>query len=372
MALSKVRIGELITLNNKKNVEDIELPFYGINRDKVFMPTVASVETVERSKYKIITKGMFVFSGMQTGRDQCIRIGQYNNDFDALISPAYTTFDVTSDKVIPEYFFMLFKSIEMDRYGAFLSDGSIRSNLDWEVFCDMELDLPPIDIQRKYVAVYNSMMSNQKAYETGLEDLKLVCDAYIENLRKVYTPERIGTYLVETREKNINNRITLTQGVDVNMQFIPAKREAEDRESNIIVYDGQFAFNKVVKCNGTKLPIALRRGEPCVISGSYEVFAISKPEELDASYLMLWLSRSETHRLCGFNAWGSTRDVFTFDDLCELKFPIPPIDIQRSIANIYEVYIKRKELNESLKNQIKDLCPILIKGSIEEARKEVI
>ena len=151
------------------------------------------------------------------------------------------------------------------------------------------------------------------------------------------------------------------------MQFIPAKREAIDKESTRIVRNGQFAFNKVVKSNGTKLPIALRKGPDCIISGSYQVFEVVDKELLIPEYLMLWMARPETQRLCGFNAWGSTRDVFPFGELCELRFPIPSIDIQRSIVNIYDSYIMRKDINDRLKEQIKKLCPILIRGSIAEA-----
>ena len=52
----------------------------------------------------------------------------------------------------------------------------------------------------------------------------------------------------------------------------------------------------------------------------------------------------------------------------EVELPIPDIDIQRDIVNIYDAYMMRKDINERLKAQIKDMCPILIKGSIEEAR----
>ncbi len=82
---------------------------------------------------------------------------------------------------------------------------------------------------------------------------------------------------------------------------------------------------------------------------------------------MLWLARAETQRYCGFNAWGSTRDVFDYDELCQLSFPIPDISVQQSIVDIYDQYITRKEINEKLKSQIKDLCPILIKGSMQRA-----
>ena len=108
------------------------------------MPTNANTDGLKKNKYLIMRKGRFVFSGMQTGRDMAIRVGLYNSDKPALISPAYITFSVSKDKrdrILPEYLNLQFKRSESDRLGWFYSDGSIRSNLDWDRFCDMELNL---------------------------------------------------------------------------------------------------------------------------------------------------------------------------------------------------------------------------------------
>lgn len=367
MALKKVKLGDLINVVDERNNIGSR-DFYGININKEFMPTVADTTGLDETKYKVVRKNRFVYSGMQTGRDECIRISMYLQDKPIIVSPAYTTFEVTAqDIVLPEYFFMLFLSKEKDRLGWFYSDNSIRSNLDWDRFCEMELSLPPIDVQKKYVDIYLAMLANQRAYEQGLDDLKLVCDAYIEDLRRKMPSEEIGKYLQECDQKNNDLSVTLTQGVDVNMQFIPAKREATDKASTKIVYPGQFAFNKVVKSNGTKLPFAIRRREACIVSGSYQVFEVKDKERFLPEYLMLWMQRTETQRFCGYNGWGSTRDVFPFTELCKLKFPIPPIEVQKSIAELYKVYNQRKEINEKLKAQIKDICPILIKGSLQSA-----
>ena len=366
MALKKVKLGDLINVVDERNNIGSR-DFYGININKEFMPTVADTTGLDETKYKVVRKNRFVYSGMQTGRDECIRISMYLQDKPIIVSPAYITFEVTAqDMVLPEYFFMLFLSKEKDRLGWFYSDSSIRSNLDWDRFCEMELSLPPIDVQKKYVDIYLAMLANQRAYEQGLDDLKLVCDAYIEDLRRKLPSEEIGKYLQECDQKNNDLSFTLTQGVDVNMQFIPAKREATDKASTKIVYPGQFAFNKVVKSNGTKLPFAIRRGEACIVSGSYQVFEVKDKERFLPEYLMLWMQRTETQRFCGYNGWGSTRDVFPFTELCKLKFPIPPIEVQKSIAELYKVHNQRKEINEKLKAQIKDICPILVKGAIDE------
>ena len=366
MELKKYKLGELISLCDERNSYGYT-NFYGLNINKEFMPTWANTEGLDESKYKVVRKKRFVFSGMQTGRDECIRISMYNGAEPIIVSPAYTTFEITRDDiVIPEYFFMLFLSKGKDRFGAFCSDGSIRSNLDWERFVDFDITLPPIEQQRKYVDVYLALQNNLDAYQSKVEELKLVCDGYIEELRRKFGVEPIGPYLRSVDVRNENLTVTLTQGVDVNMQFIPAKREAEDQEGTKIVRTGQFAFNKVVKSNGTKLPIALREGPDCVISSSYEVFEVVDKEKLISEYLMLWLSRSETHRQCGYKSYGTTRDVFPFEDLCKLQFPIPNIEIQKDIANIYKCYIERQRIAEALKEQLKNICPVLIRGSLLE------
>ena len=202
MGLIKRKIGELISLDNRKNTSDLELPFYCINKDKTFMPTIAATDGLDRKKYKIISKGMFVFSGMQTGRDMCIRIGLYDYPFDALISPAYTTFNVSSKEILPEYLFMIFKSKEMDRYGAFLSDGSIRSNLDWDVFCGIELSLPNITIQRKYVDIYLGMQENLNTLRKSVEQTQYTCEICMNEALRTAPKHTIGEYIEETNFRN--------------------------------------------------------------------------------------------------------------------------------------------------------------------------
>jgi type I restriction enzyme S subunit len=153
--LNKRRVDQLITYVDERNTDGTINDFYGININKEFMPTVANTDGVDARKYKIVRDNRFVFSGMQTGRDECIRIGLYKGSNPIIISPAYSTFEISAvDEVLPEYFFMLFLRNEMDRYGWFLSDSSVRANLDTDRFAEITFDLPPISIQQKYVNLY--------------------------------------------------------------------------------------------------------------------------------------------------------------------------------------------------------------------------
>lgn len=366
MALKKVKLGDLINVVDERNNIGSR-DFYGINIIKEFMPTVADTTGLDETKYKVVRKNRFVYSGMQTGRDECIRISMYLQDKPIIVSPAYITFEVTAqDIVLPEYFFMLFLSKEKDRLGWFYSDSSIRSNLDWDRFCEIELSLPPIDVQKKYVDIYLAMLANQRAYEQGLDDLKLVCDAYIEDLRRKMPSEEIGKYLEELNDRNSSRLITNIQGVNSLSKFVETKAETNglDISNYKIVKQYDFAYNPSRINIGS---IALRQNmENCVVSPMYVVFRISNTSQLLPEYLIMWLNRTEFFRSTLFYAMGSVRDTFSFSLMREVSIPIPPIEVQKSIAELYKVYNQRKEINEKLKAQIKDICPILVKGAIDE------
>ena len=368
MALTKIKLGKLISVVDERNTYGIK-DFYGININKEFMPTVADTEGLNESNYKVVRKNRFVFSGMQTGRDECIRISMYLEEKPIIVSPAYITFEIkATDVVLPTYFFMLFLSKERDRLGWFYSDSSIRSNLDWDRFCDIEIELPDLPTQQKYVDIYNALVANQQSYERGLDDLKLVCDGYIEDLRRQIPCEKIAPYISPCNDKNDDNEVKLFQGVTVDHVFADPKRIAEDSENGCIVRNGQFAFNKVMKAHNTKLPIALREGPDCVVSSSYQVFEICDKKKLLPNYLLLWMNRDETQRYAGFISFGTTRDIFSFEDMGEISIPIPDINIQQDIIDVFDVYKKRSKINEKLKAQIKNICPILIRGSLVESK----
>jgi len=177
----EVKLGEYIEEFDKRNNAGCEYPFYGINKDKTFMPTVADTNNLDNTKYKVVSSGDFVFSGMQTGRDVCIRIALYDGVNSIIISPAYTTFKVKNDaKIMPQYLFLQFKRFEMDRYGWFLSDGSIRSNLEWERFCEIKLPLPPMEIQRSIVNLFNCLEEAKKIASEAREKLKTLCPALVQ------------------------------------------------------------------------------------------------------------------------------------------------------------------------------------------------
>ena len=366
MALSKYRIGQLIKLVDERNLFNIN-DFYGININKEFMPTVANTEGLDETNYKIVRKNRFVFSGMQTGRDKCIRISMYMGDKPIIVSPAYTTFEIVDEYVLPTYFFMIFLSKERDRLGWFYSDGSIRSNLDWDRFCDIQLNIPDLPTQQKYVDIYNAMVANQQAYERGLEDLKLTCDAYIEDLRRKMPCEKIGQYIERHDVRNGPNGSKNVMGISTSKCFRePTSKVNKNELANYkVCRPRQIGFVQTTHNEKVFTYAFNNTKEDIVVSSVNEVFS-TQEDKLYPEYLCMFFNRTEFDRYARFHSWGSARETFTWNDLVEVEIPIPDIEIQKSIASIYSVYIMRKEIIEQLKAQIKNICPILIKGSLEE------
>lgn len=372
LSVPRVKLGDFIirsTVNNKDLRYGVDL-IRGVSNEGMFTSPKGSTLDINLAPYKIVNNGAFVYNPSR------LNIGSlaYRTEGLCIVSHLYIVFYLNEEgkkRINPEYLFMYFRRDEFYREVTFRNFGSQRPEFNFNDMSDLEIPLPDIAIQQKYVDIYKAMVANQQSYERGLEDLKLVCDGYIEDLRRKMPCERIKPYIRAVNEKNENNAISLFQGVNVDHVFTEPKRVAENAESGSIVRTGQFAFNKVMKSHNTKLPFALREGPDCVVSNSYQVFEISNTEKLLPKYLLLWMNRSETQRFAGFISFGTTRDIFSFDDLGEVAIPIPSIPIQQSIVNIFTAYQKRTEINVQLKEQIKNICPILIKGALEESQKEV-
>ena len=367
--LKKYKLGELISLCDERNSYGY-INFFGLNINKEFMPTWANTEGLDESKYKVVRKKRFVFSGMQTGRDECIRISMYDGEEPIIVSPAYTTFEVTrEDLVIPEYFFMIFLSKEKDRFGAFCSDGSIRSNLDWERFVDFDITLPSIDQQRKYVDVYLALQNNLAAYQSKVDELKLVCDGYIDQLKVKIPKQKVGDLLETVDKRNSELTYTDVQGININKKFFPtvANIDESNTRNYKVVKTNQFAFSGMQTGRDMCIRIALNEeSKPVIISPAYTVFRIKDDNVVLSHYIMLWFSRKQIDRYGWFASDGSIRSNLDLERFCEMEIPIPDISVQREIVNIHKCYIERQRIAEALKEQLKNICPVLIRGSLKE------
>ena len=366
--MSYKRIGDYIHLVDNRNTELSVTNLLGINITKNFMPSVANTSKTDLSKYKIIQKGQFAYSAMQVGRDETIRLALYTEDKPAIISPAYLVIEVNDiNELIPDYMMMWFQRPESDRYGWFISDSSVRASLEWERLCEIEIPIPDIEEQKIYVALYSGLLNNKKVYESSLADLQLICDTYIENLIKTEPKKNLGEYIEQSDERNTDLQIDNLLGISVNKIFIDTKSNKDnlDLSNYKVVRPREFGYVTVTSRNGEKISIALLDGAAGLLSSTYIVFRVKDITKLLPEYLYLWFVRPEFDRYARFHSWGSARETFDWADMCEVKLPIPDIKVQEAIVTIYHTLETRKRINDQLKNTIKPLCPVLMRGVVE-------
>lgn len=371
MVLNKYKLGILIEPCDERNADGLYTldDVKGISTGKEFIDTKANMDGVSLSSYKVVKPQQFAYVADTSRRGEKIAIAFNSDEKAILISSIYTVFRVSrADLLNSDYLFMYFNRPEFDRYARFNSWGSARETFDWDTMRDIDIELPDLPTQQKYVDIYKAMVSNQQSYERGLEDLKLLCDGYIEDLRRNMGTEPLRSYIMPIEERNSDLTVTLAQGITIDKVFASPKQVAEAERSAKIVRKGQFAYNRATTRNGEKISIAYREGEDCVVSSAYQVFEIKEKDKLIPEYLMMWFKRSEFDRYARYMSKGSAHEFFEYSDMEEVQIPVPDIKIQKSIANIYSVYMTRKRLNDQLKSQIKDICPILIRGSLEEGK----
>lgn len=371
MGLTKIRLSKYIELCQVTNSDLSYGPeaVRGVNNLKHLMPTKADINGRDLSKFQIVYPGEFVFNHRTSRNGSKFSIAYNDGDKAVICTEDYVVFRIKEDAkqfLLAKWLYLYFNRPEFDRYVITNSWGSSTEFYNWEDLCAIELDLPQVAVQQKYVDIYNAMVANQQSYEQGLEDLKLVCDGYIEDLRRKIPCEQIGQYITRKNTRNTEKKIDCVVGLSTKKEFREAQSRVNRNElgSYKLVHPNEFAFVPTTD-TWKVLAFALNTlGREVVVSPIYEVFSVDK-NVIVPEYLALWLSRRELDRYARFYSWGSARENFSYEDMCEVKIPIPDIKVQKAIADIYTVYVMRKRINEQLKAQIKDICPILIRGSLE-------
>ena len=371
MALTKYKLGDLIesvdvrNYEGKHKVEDVR----GISTNKEFIDTKANMDGVSLSSYKVVDIDEFAYVADTSRRGDKIAIA-FNNSVDViLVSSIYTVFRVSrKDMLLSDYLFMYFNRPEFDRYSRFNSWGSARETFDWDVLCDIDIELPDIATQQKYVDIYNAMLANQQSYERGLEDLKLTLDTLIDNIKHKSSYKPVLELLREVDERNIDGEIKEVQGINITKQFMPSVADINgvDLKKYKIVRKNQFAFSGMQTGRDECIRLALNKNnESVIISPAYTVFEC-KDKAILEEYIMMWFSRQESDRRGWFMSDSSIRSNLDLDRFYETQIPIPDEKTQKVIVDIFNVYTVRRNINEQLKVQIKNICPILIRGSLEE------
>lgn len=150
------KLGDYIQPVNNRNKDLVTIPLLGVSIKKVLIPSIANIIGTDMSTYKLISKNQFAYGPVTSRNGDKISIALLEDHENAMVSQAYTVFEVIDKKkLVPEYLMMWFRRPEFDRYARFKSHGSAREIFDWGELCDTQLPIPSPEKQQEIVREYN-------------------------------------------------------------------------------------------------------------------------------------------------------------------------------------------------------------------------
>ena len=163
--------------------------------------------------------------------------------------------------------------------------------------------------------------------------------------------KRLGDYIREVDVRNRDLEVTKLLGVSISKEFMPsiANTIGTDMSSYKVVEPRQFAYGPVTSRNGDKVSIALYKDdEKAIVSQAYTIFEVKNKQELLPEYLMMWFRRPEFDRYARFKSHGSAREIFSWEEMCDVELPVPSIEQQQKIVSEYKAVTRRIRLNEQI------------------------
>lgn len=361
-----VRLGEYIEQCTAINsdlqfgIDDVR----GMTISKEIIPTKADLKSMDLSKFLIVEPKEFVYNPRTHGKK--IGLGFNTTDSNFIISWNNIAFRVKDPNLLcPDYLYILISREEWDRNACFRSWGSSTEVFSWAEFGSMEIPLPSIDVQRELVYTYNGLKSLAEQNETLIPRLSAACQAYIVDCRAKYPSVSLGKYIEQLDKRNSYGALTIAdvQGISTDKCFIPTKANMDGVPvlSYKIVAPSEFVYVADTSRRGDKMALALNSSDKDIlVSSIYTVFRSIDKSILLPEYLFLLFNRPEFDRYTRFNSWGSARETFDWNEMCRVQIPLPPIDVQQAIVDVYHCMERAKQIATTAREKLKTLCPALV------------
>ena len=364
-----VRLGDYIEQRRENNsslkygVELIE----GVNNDGEFQPTKALTDNINLKPYKVVRHGDIVYNPSR------LNIGSlaYRTGGMCIVSHLYQVFYIKKEyqsTLSAEYLTLYLRRSEFYRYVDYDNFGSQRAEYNLRKLGELLIPLPAIAEQQKVVNAWKAFREIKEQNKAKAAPLMQVCQSYIQELKHKYPMQEIGPYIEESNDRNLDGQFTEEEvrGIATSKGLIETKANLKGVSLNSykLVKPKEIAFVPDTSRRGEKMSLGLNDSNKTYIVSSIScVFKVNESFILP-NFLYLWFCRSEFDRYARFNSWGSAREAFSFEDMKRCKIPLPPIDIQQAIVNIYKCANEAKQIAEEADRLSREVCPALLQHII--------
>lgn len=361
-----VRLGDYIErsmVNNNNLQYGIKL-IEGVNSNGEFGNPKANTEGINLKPYKIVNNGDFVYNPSR------LNIGSLalRTQGMCIVSHLYVVFHLTEHGkrfFIPEFLYIFFSRKEFGRMITYLNFGSQRPEFNFFEMSEIRVPCPPIEVQQELVETYNGLKALAEQNEALVASLSKMCEALVVESGKKYPHVLLGEHIEQCDERNTDGKYTLddVRGISIEKKLIFTKADMKgvSLKPYKLLKPREFCYVSVTSRNGGKISLAINNSdETYIVSSSYINFKCKDNESLMPEFLFLLLSRSEFDRLSRFNSWGSARETFDWSELCRVQIPLPPIEAQQSIVNLYHCMEEAKSIAATAREKLKTICQALV------------
>lgn len=346
----------------------------GLSIEKCFIPSIANTIGTDMSTYKVVMPGQFAYGPVTSRNGDKITIALYTGDEPAIISQAYSVFEIvgecdtvetrraTSLQLLPEYLMMWFRRPEFDRYARYHSHGSAREIFDWAEMCATMVPVPPIVEQRAVVADYEAVARRIAVAKRTIATLQATAQAlyrkmFVDGIDKENLPEgwRWGT-LGEVCEVKAGGDAPAIV-IEERTSDCPYPIYANGFEK-----DGLYGFTNAPKITKPSFTISARGtiGYCCIRKEPYvPIVRLIVVIPNDAKMLNYFAIHFQTTKIEGD---GSVQGQLTVPNVEAYKIAIPPMLLLQSFNKQYDVVSKGVELHSKEIEKLTEIQTIILSG----------
>ena len=331
----------------------------GVSISKEFIPSIANTIGTDMSTYKIVRKGQFAYGPVTSRNGDKVSIALLTNEDNAIISQAYTVFEVKdANELLPEYLMMWFRRPEFDRYARFHSHGSAREIFDWSEMCDVMLPIPSIERQREIVAEYETLSKRIRLNEQMISTLEATAQTLY---RKMFVDGIDKENLTDGWEnKSLSEIATLKAGGDKPIEFSEVKTGCYNIPvyANGIENKGIFGYTTRPTIKSKSITISARgaigycflRKHPYV--PIVRLIVVIPNDESLAQYLFYYLDAMN------IKGSGSVQSQLTVPDMERFEILLPPEERIKEFSKqteIIDTSIATYELENEILTELQSL-----------------
>lgn len=359
-----VRLGDYIEQCDERNealqygLADVR----GVSNTKLIQKTKANMTGRNLSTFHVVDKNHFVFNRRTTRNGERLGLG-FNDSNDIFIfTEDYVHFKIIDEELLePTFLYIFFLRDEFDRQVRYHSWGSATEFFNWEDMQRVLIPLPPLSEQQKVVNAWKALREIKEQNEAKAAPLMQLCQSYIQELKHKYPAQEIGPYMSKGK-KNSDGKIRKVLGVG-QQGFIKPQKIPNPNLKNYKIMDREAICYAPPLYNIKSDAIHLYDfDEPAICSPIYEVFHVDSSEILPF-YLLMWLKREEFKRYAEFYSLG-VRNTFNYELMEQVKIPLPPLNVQRAIVNIYKCANEAKQIAAEADRLSREVCPALLQHVI--------